>query len=84
MLKYFYDDYWGELTGLGFTLVTTCIIVLVVALMFVGGNSYTKWQCNNYKEVTGFEVKYIDFDACYIKGSDGVFVRYDSKYKNIN
>jgi len=78
MIKYFYDG--RDITGLGFT----CGILLILVFCVVGGNSYTKWKCNNFEEVTGFEVKYISFDACYVKGSDGVFIRYDSKYKSIN
>ena len=58
--------------------------VICVGLTFAGENQYEKWLCGNYEQVTGFQTKYINFDSCYIKGGDGVFIRYDDKYKSVN
>lgn len=76
--KMFFDDY--GLTGIGIL----CAAILGIGFLFVIANSHIKWQCSNYEEITGFESKYVNYDACYIKGSDGIFIRYDSKYKTIN
>lgn len=76
-MKYFYDNY-------GVTWLSFLIIAIVgLILMIISINSYTRWQCNNYEIVTGFEVKYIDYDECYIKNTDGIFIRYDAKYKSV-
>jgi hypothetical protein len=76
--KVFFDD-WG-LTGIGML----CAALLGVLLLAGVANSYTGWKCSNYEKVTGFETKYISFDACYVKGSNDIFMRYDSNYKTVN
>lgn len=74
---HFYNSY-----GLsGYSVVY--IFIIGMWMLLTGVNSYTGWKCNNYEQVAGFEVKYVEWDACYIKGSDGRFVRYDSYYKDI-
>ena len=57
--------------------------VLVVGLV-EGTNSHTQWQCDNYAEMTQQDTKFIRYDACYVKGLDGKFKRYDSKYRSNN
>lgn len=74
---HFYNCY--GLTG--YSVVYLALLFLV--LMFKGVNSYREYQCDNYELVTGFTVKYINWDACYIKDSSGRYIRYDHHYKDI-
>ena len=54
------------------------------ALVIIFGVEYQReYRCDSYQEVTGFKTKYVSFDGCYVKGSNGVFVRYDNKFKKI-
>ena len=60
------------------------MVVIIIYLLFAGVNKYERWSCGNYEMVTGFESKYIEWEHCYIKGSDGVFIRYDEKHKSVD
>lgn len=77
MKKHFIDKY--GLTG--YSIIYLCVIG--ITLLCFGINKYERWLCGNYAQVTGFETKYINWDSCYIKGSDNVFIRYDEKYKSV-
>ncbi len=77
MKRHFVDGY--GLTGYS----VIYLLVAALVLLLSGANKYGRWQCSNYEQVTGFEVKYIEWDSCYIKGSDDVFIRYDKNYKSV-
>ena len=77
IINHFYDD--CELTANSLMYM----IIIMLLLIAVGFDRYYSWQCDNYQEVTGFESMYVEWDACFIKGSDGVFVKYDDKYKGV-
>jgi len=71
--------------NLGITFIgMATLMVFLLTFSIAGLNKYSKWQCNNYETMTGFESKYVEWDACYIKGSDSIFIRYDSNYKSVN
>lgn len=75
-IKNHFVNEWGVT---GYLVIYICLIFFI--LLALGANKYSRWQCSNYTEATGFESKYIEWDSCFIKGSDGVFIRYDDKYK---
>lgn len=59
-------------------------IILAIASAGFAIDKVVQWQCHNYQEMTGKEVKYINFDACYVNTGSG-WVRYDSNTrKNFN
>jgi len=76
--KHFYSRIFG-LSGWSVIYLT----VIGLYLLGLGVNKHERWSCANYEAVTGFETKYIEWEYCYIKGSDGVFIRYDEKYKSV-
>jgi len=53
---------------------------MVLGIVFGGTTLFNNWQaknaCNNYQELTGNEVRYMDFDSCYVK-MDGQWERFD-------
>lgn len=69
-------DSWG-ITGFG--LIYSFLVI--VSLFIFAAIKWSEWSCDNYQEVTGFESKFIAFDACYVKNKNGIFIRYDSYYK---
>jgi hypothetical protein len=77
-IKKHFVNGWG-ITGYSMIYIAS----IAFLLMMTGANKYSRWQCSNYTEATGFESKYIEWDSCFIKGSDGVFIRYDDKYKSV-
>ena len=77
MKRHFIDELGLTFYSMFYAFVICAILLLVVE------NKYKRFLCKNYEEVTGFKVRYIDWDACYIKGGDGIFIRYDKKYKSV-
>ena len=69
--NHFWDRYGLTLFGL------ICIWCIVIS----GAVKWSEWSCDNYQKITGFESKFIAFDACYVKNEDGRFIRYDAYYK---
>lgn len=63
-----------------FFLLTLSIIIGI----FVIANEYSEYLCSNYQKVTGVETTFMSFDACYIKGDNGRFERYDDTLRNNN
>jgi len=63
------------------------IVMAVFLLIFsiAGLLFFLDWNgervCNNYSGVTKRQVKWKTLDACYIEKSEGVWIRYDSAYK---
>ncbi|AOT26995.1 hypothetical protein VaK_0049 [Vibrio phage VaK] len=81
-IKSHFVDRYG-LTGYSIAYLILTVPALLIALLFFAGNAYNRYVCDSYQNVTGFETRYVNFDSCYIKGSDNVFIRYDNKYKSI-
>lgn len=50
-----------------------------LAVILVLGDFYGQYQCENYKDITGKNTKYAQFDTCYVETSNG-FQRWD-EYK---
>ena len=76
-MKDFFFDSWG---GMRFRTVVIMVFVCSAALL-IALDEYIAWQCQNFSDVTGREVKYIHYDSCYVKNKKGEFIRYDSHYK---
>jgi hypothetical protein len=75
-------EHFVNIYGLtGYSIAYICIVSIV--LIFLGADEYNEWLCDNYEQVTGFDSKYINWDGCYVKDSDNVFIRYDQKYKSV-
>ena len=62
-------------SAIGF--IATIIVGLLI--VFLGGNEYVRYQCNNFQRITGKTVRYAQFDACYVETPTG-FQRWD-EYK---
>ena len=69
-------DSWG-ITGFGLIY----LFILIVSISIFAAIKWSEWSCDNYQKITGFESKFIAFDACYVKNEDGRFIRYDAYYK---
>ncbi len=76
--KEHFVDYWG-LTGYSFTYIG----VIALAILIWSAISLRERSCSNYAELNNLEYTYIVFDACYIKNSDGLFIRDDGNYKSV-
>lgn len=56
--------------------MTEVLAVIAAFALFIGGilgtvDIYGRYQCNNYKEVTGKNAKWKTLDVCYIETADG-------------
>lgn len=56
-----------------------CIVVLVVFILLI--DLLYQRSCNNYKEITGRDSKYVFMDACYVQNEEGKWIRYDKNFK---
>ena len=65
-----------------FLLVIALPATVLSSIIFFVGEVHGSYQCNNYSDMTGKNVKYIIFDICYIETEDG-WQRYD-EYKSRN
>lgn len=61
-----------------FFLLTLSIIIGIL----VAADEYVSYTCSSYQKVTGVETTFVQFDACYIKGDNGRFERYDDTLRN--
>lgn len=59
------------------------ILSLTIGSLVVS-NAYVSYTCSSYQKVTGVETTFVQFDACYIKGDNGRFERYDDTLRNNN
>jgi len=55
------------------------IVMALVSSCAIGANAYIRYQCEKYAQITGKDTRYVEFDSCYIKTSEG-FQRWD-EYK---
>lgn len=62
------DDF---LEGLRFWLPIMLGILLFVGSFLWLVNAGNRYQCNNYRELTGIETKWVTLDVCYIKTPSG-------------
>lgn len=50
-------------------------LILFLALFFGGilaiGDVWARYQCSNFKEITGKDTRYATLDICYIKTAEG-------------
>jgi uncharacterized membrane protein len=77
--RLFYDNI--GITEFGIVALAVFVLVSLFGLAFVSIDKINEYQCNNFHEVTGREVIYKHFDACYVK-SYGKFIRYDRNFKD--
>ena len=74
---------WSGLTGYGLIYLIIIVIIIVIYLMVIGVNALSDRSCRLHSEITGLETVYTPYDACFVKNSEGRFVRYDSNYKDV-
>ena len=55
------------------------IFILVASLGSAVSNVHASYVCGQYEKITGFESRFSNFDACYVK-RDGRWWRWD-EYK---
>ena len=58
------------------------IIISFFVAMFILFDSYAEYRCENYEEITGRKSKWVFMDACYVKTSEGKWIRYDTSHKD--
>lgn len=43
-------------------------VTLLVGSCVVGGNEYSRYQCESYARITGKATEYNNYDICYVNG----------------
>ena len=62
-----------------------CILGIVLGLMLLAvfvSDSWARYTCANFENVTGKNTRYVAFDVCYIK-HDGEWMRYPDYQKTL-